>query len=381
MINPAYWWCTGTELDEKFYFDCYCPFGARSMPAVFQRLSDAIRVVMLRRTSVDALLGMLDDFLGVVFREPEETNEELLRRGRRAAVAFDQELNKMGIAKQGKKDSPPAWSITWLGFHLNTRNQTLGIPEEKLEALQQTSHTHFMKAGAWLEEVTTKVLEKRVGTLCHYSNAWPLGKTLLWPLYNLMTPHRAYTAEGKAYMLSEMVQLDGECREALDEWYMQVCTVGLTRQFKCCCGRNSVTQLGVWLDRKGGRRAAEGIKGRQLMLVSPWEVSIGCSALIASLAGRELVKQVLAMAIKLLKTFLDKYVERCGEVVEIHTNVGKFVEYIAKDCYPKGLNRQSYKESIEIHRYLGGTGGRALRCRASSKPTSYIRSTGRGGKR
>ena len=179
MINPAYWWCTGTMLDGKFYFDCYCPFGARSMPAVFQRLSDAIRVVMLRRTSVDALLGMLDDFLGVVYREPEETNEELLRRGRRAAVAFDQELNKMGIAKQGKKDSPPAWSITWLGFHLNTRNQTLGIPEEKLEALQQTSHTHFMKAGAWLEEVTTKVLEKRVGTLCHYSNAWPLGKTLL----------------------------------------------------------------------------------------------------------------------------------------------------------------------------------------------------------
>ena len=148
------------------------------MPAVFQRLSDAIRVVMLRRTSVDALLGMLDDFLGVVFREPEETNEELLRRGRRAAAAFDQELNKMGIAKQGKKDSPPAWSITWLGFHLNTRNQTLGIPEEKLEALLLTFHTHFMDAGAWLEEMNTKVLEKLVGTLCHYSNAWPLGKTL-----------------------------------------------------------------------------------------------------------------------------------------------------------------------------------------------------------
>ena len=171
-----------------------------------------------------------------------------------------------------------------------------------------------------------------------------------------MTPHRAYTAEGKAYMLSEMVQLDGECREALDEWYMQVCTVGLTRQFKCCCGRNSVTQLGVWLDRKGKRRAAEGIKGRQLRLVSPWEVSIGCPALITSLAGRKLVKQVLAMAIKLLKTFLGKYVERCGEVVEIHTNVGESMEYIAKDCYPKGLDRQSYKESIEIHRYLEGTG-------------------------
>ena len=68
MINPAYWWCTGTRLEENFYFDCYCPFGARSLPAIFQRLSDAIRVVMLRRTPVDALLGMLDDFLGVVYQ-------------------------------------------------------------------------------------------------------------------------------------------------------------------------------------------------------------------------------------------------------------------------------------------------------------------------
>ena len=48
MINPAYWWCTGTELEGNYYFDCYCPFGARSMPAVFQRLSDAIRVARCR---------------------------------------------------------------------------------------------------------------------------------------------------------------------------------------------------------------------------------------------------------------------------------------------------------------------------------------------
>ena len=84
------------------------------MPAVVRRLSDAIRVVMRPRTPVDALLGMLDDFRGVVYRKPDETNEELLRRGRRAVAAFDQELIETGIAKQGMKDSPLAWSITWL---------------------------------------------------------------------------------------------------------------------------------------------------------------------------------------------------------------------------------------------------------------------------
>ena len=103
MINPAYWWCTGTRLEENFYFDCYCPFGARSMPAIFQRLSDAIRVIMLRRTPVGALLGMLDDFLGVVYRNPGETDANLLLRGRQSAKAFDQELVKMGIASKQRK--------------------------------------------------------------------------------------------------------------------------------------------------------------------------------------------------------------------------------------------------------------------------------------
>ena len=58
------------------------------------------------------------------------------------------------------------------------------------------------------------------------------------------------------------------------------------------------------------------------------------------------------MAIKLLSSFLNGNTERCGELVEVLTNVGEFATYIAKDCYPKGLDRQSYKESIAIHRRL-----------------------------
>ena len=64
------------------------------MPAVIRRLSDAIRVVMRPRTPVDALLGMLDDILGVVYQKPDETNEELLRRGKRGLAAFDPELKR-----------------------------------------------------------------------------------------------------------------------------------------------------------------------------------------------------------------------------------------------------------------------------------------------
>ena len=37
--------------------------------------------------------------------------------------------------------------------------------------------------------------------------------------------------------------------------------------------------------------------------------------------------RVVAMAITLLRQFLDKNVERCGNVVEVLTNVRKFAMY------------------------------------------------------
>ena len=51
--------------------------------------------------------------------------------------------------KQAKKDSPAAWCITWLGFELNTKNHTLGIPEAKKQALLHKFYTEFMTDGAW----------------------------------------------------------------------------------------------------------------------------------------------------------------------------------------------------------------------------------------
>ena len=62
--------------------------------------------------------------------------------------------------------------------------------------------------------------------------------------------------------------------------------------------------------------------------------------------------QIVAMAIKLLMKFLEEFVESCRPVIEIRTNVGEFSNYISKDCYPKGLNRESFIESVALNRML-----------------------------
>ena len=87
----------------------------------------------------------------------------------------------------------------------------------------------------------------------------------------------------------------------------------------------------MWLDRKGGRRA------------------------VKSLAQRKPLTQVVAMARKQLKGFSGKYVERCGEVVEVQTNKGELATFIAKDCCHYGLIRLCYLDSVEIHRYSEGS--------------------------
>ena len=53
---------------------------------------------------------MLDDFLGIVYRNKGESDMELLKRGQLSAYAYYEILQKMGISKQPVKDSPPAWT-------------------------------------------------------------------------------------------------------------------------------------------------------------------------------------------------------------------------------------------------------------------------------
>ena len=63
---------------------------------------------------------MLDDFLGVTYREEGESDKFLPRRRRLNKQAFDNELTKMGITKQAKNDATTSWKTVWLGFEINT---------------------------------------------------------------------------------------------------------------------------------------------------------------------------------------------------------------------------------------------------------------------
>lgn len=362
LVNPAHWWCTGTQLEGTYFVDCYCPFGARSMPSVFQRLSDAIRVIMLCRTPVDGLLGMLDDFLGVTHREEGESDDALLRRGRLNASAFDEELIKMGITKQVKKDSPTSWKTVWLGLEFNTKESTIAIPcDKELAIIEEIQEKFFDQRGGLLAKVSTTELGKLVGSFCHMSQAWALGKTLLWPLYMLLKDYRVETPEGKKRYRLAQVELGYDAASSLMEWYERINVCGIYKKFYTCCGSHWTTTVLLWSGRsfrKGaeGRLSTKGVRtvkgSKNLVLKSRWGIMRKSMAEFAALQGKSWSKRTLALAIKLLLDFLRHHAQDCGDIIVLKTNVGAFARYIAKDCYPAGLARVSYVQSVEIHRLL-----------------------------
>ena len=72
-----------------------------------------------------------------------------------------------------------------------------------------------------MEVVNTAELGKLVGSFCHMSQAWSLGKTLLLPLYIILMDYREVTPEGKLRYRQAQVKLGYDAAAAM-EWYDRI---------------------------------------------------------------------------------------------------------------------------------------------------------------
>jgi len=62
-VHPSQWHLLGMKWEKRFYFAVRLPFGSRSSPSIFNRVSEALCWILLNRVRVPALLHLLDDFL------------------------------------------------------------------------------------------------------------------------------------------------------------------------------------------------------------------------------------------------------------------------------------------------------------------------------
>ena len=71
-----------------------------------------------------------------------------------------------------------------------------------------------------------------------------------------------------------------------------------------------------------------------------------------NLKGLYPVTQKVAVRVYLLLEMLQQHDGECDDIILIKTNVGSFVRYVTKDCYPRGLAREHYLNSLQIQRLL-----------------------------
>ena len=104
----------------SFFIDTYLPFGFRHGSAIFQRVSDAIRYMMLNRGY--HVTNYIDDIVGQATISQAEASFNTLY----------ELLGQLGFDISMKKLVYPSTKVTCLGVVINNQDFTVSVPEDKL---------------------------------------------------------------------------------------------------------------------------------------------------------------------------------------------------------------------------------------------------------
>ena len=133
-----------------YFLDFSLPFGFKHGSSIFQRLSDAIRFIMAQEKH--SIWNYIDDFLCV--STPSKIQASYVR--------LQELLAELGLTVSAKKLVPPGTQVVCLGILVDTANQSISIPSEKLESIKLT-------CSQWLTKATCskRELQSLLGSLLY----------------------------------------------------------------------------------------------------------------------------------------------------------------------------------------------------------------------
>ena len=118
-IDPDSYFLLGLKLD-KYYLDTCLPFGYRHGSAIFQRITDSIRYIMVEAGY--SLTNYIDDLVGNATVSQAEPAFQKLKKL----------LQELGLTISQNKLVAPTTKCICLGIEVDTVNSTLSIPQQKL---------------------------------------------------------------------------------------------------------------------------------------------------------------------------------------------------------------------------------------------------------
>lgn len=144
----------GFGFDSQIYLDMCPSFGCRSSSGACQRVSSAVAYIMATRGF--RVLAFLDDFAGV---------EDTYEKASKAYKTFLDLAAALGLELSHEKCQPPATSMQWLGYNINSEEMYISIPAEKLHQVLQECRQWINRSRA-----SRTMIQSIIGKLVHLAN-------------------------------------------------------------------------------------------------------------------------------------------------------------------------------------------------------------------
>ena len=201
MVWHGVAWC-GMVWQGRYYVDKVLPFGMRSSPALFNVLTDAVCWILRHNYSILSMEHYLDDYIGVA---PPSSVLPLSTAAIQMATVL-QVFDNLGIpvASGPGKVVGPATVVTILGIEVDSVEQVMRLPAEKLSALHSALAVWSARTSC-----TKRELLSFIGTLSFAAKVVPPGRTFIRRLIDLSCT---------APSLQSIITLDAEARLDIAWW-------------------------------------------------------------------------------------------------------------------------------------------------------------------
>ena len=213
-IHPSNYGITGLKWHfsdaphPTYMFDKRLPFGARKSPAIFHRLTQAVRRIMESK-GFGNIIVYLDDFLIVA-----QTRDEC----RLAMNTLITLLRELGFAINWSKVEDPNTRVIFLGVELDSTNLTMSLPEGKLTELFNIIEEFKSKKRASKKQLQS--LAGRMNWACRVIRG---GRVYLRRVLNCMN---------QLNLSHHKIRLDKSFKADLEWWHCWMTTFNGTCMFR-----------------------------------------------------------------------------------------------------------------------------------------------------
>ena len=170
-IHPNDYELLGMYWKGKYYYDKVLPFGLRSAPCIFNKLSDALEWILVNNCNISFACHILDDFLIIkppASQPPFDTH---------CQTSLDNMLSTfktIGIPIAEGKTQGPSQVLEFMGILLDTVKMEARLPPDKIAKLNACLNEFERKKSCTLKE-----LQSLIGTLNFACKVVPPGRPFL----------------------------------------------------------------------------------------------------------------------------------------------------------------------------------------------------------